>query len=475
MPSKKKQAPTSDPRSALPAVHELLAAAQAHPTLGRLDPSLCKRLLREALASLRRKPGATDVSTEAILALASANLSSHFTLRKVINGTGVLLHTNLGRAPIPEGALARLSEIRGYTTLELEPAGGKRSQRHLHVERLVQLLFGAESGCLVNNNAAALFLILSALAAGKEVIISRGEQIEIGGKFRIPDILEASGALLREVGTTNKTRVADYERAIGRRTALVLKVHKSNFRQEGFVEEPALASLAALCRRKRVPLVYDLGSGALHDLAPLGLPEPLLDETVVSQCGLVCLSTDKLIGSVQGGLVLGRKRWVEKLVSHPLYRVLRPDKLSLFLVLETLRLHRSSTPEQVPLRQMLSVSPRTLKRRAQALGRLAKKLAPRLDVQAVPSRAYAGGGSSPGQAIPSWALRLRDPNRGPQALHQAFLRHEPPILGYVRDEAFFVDVRTLLSEDDRLLRRALPRLLQPLEECPPSNDRLPGG
>lgn len=469
MPSRRKQGCAPDPRSSLPAVHELLAAAEAHPVLGTLDAALCKRLLRDVLARLRREVVPSPVSTEVVLEAASSQLSSRLTLRRVINGTGVLLHTNLGRAPLPEQALARLPEIRGYTTLELEPESGKRSHRHLHVERLVQLLFGAESGCLVNNNAAALFLILAALARGKEVVISRGEQIEIGGKFRIPDILEASGALLREVGTTNKTRVDDYEQAISPHTALVLKVHKSNFRQEGFVEEPALSSLGALCRRKRVPLVYDLGSGALNDLSPYGLSEPLLDEKTVSQCGLVCLSTDKLIGSVQGGLVLGKKRLVDKLVSHPLYRVLRPDKLSLFLVLETLRLHRSSTPDQVPLYQMLTASGQTLKRRAEALRRLAKKLAPRLEVQVVPSRAYAGGGSSPGQSLPSFALKLRDRERSAQALHQAFLRHAPPILGYVRDDAFFLDVRTLLPEDHRALRAALPYLLQP-GQCPPPND-----
>jgi L-seryl-tRNA(Ser) seleniumtransferase len=358
----------------------------------------------------------------------SAARSPH--LRRVINATGVIAHTNLGRAPLAERALERVQEVaRGYSNLEYDLDEGGRGSRQDHVAGILRRLTGAEAALVVNNNAAAVMLALAALAEGREVLVSRGELIEIGDGFRIPDVLARSGAQLREVGTTNRTRAADYESAIGPATAVLLRVHQSNFRVIGFTEQPRVEELADVARRHGLPLVDDLGSGALVDIGD----EPTARASLSAGSDLVCFSGDKLLGGPQAGIVVGRADLVESLRRHPLQRALRADKLTLAALEGTLTLALDS-PDEIPVLRMLRAPVEQVRGRAERLAAL-------VDGEVEETIARAGGGALPLSELPSFACAVEEELAAPLRLG------DPPIIGIVRDGRLLLDCRTLTDAE----------------------------
>src|SRR6266480_2530036 len=361
-------------------------------------------------------------------------------LRRVLNATGVIVHTNLGRAPLAETALDRVHEIaRGYSNLEYDVVAGGRGSRQEHVTGLLRRLTGAEAALVVNNNAAAVLLALAALADGREVLVSRGELIEIGDGFRIPDVLERSGARLREVGTTNRTRAADYEAAIGPETAVLLRVHQSNFRVVGFTEQPSLRELADVARRHNLPLVDDLGSGALVDIGD----EPTARASLAAGADLVCFSGDKLLGGPQAGIVVGRAELVEKLRRHPLHRALRADKLTLAALEGTLAL-AVDAPDEIPVLRMLREPPEAVRARATRLAELVHG-----EVEETVAR--AGGGSLPLTELPSFACAVEE------ELAVRLRAVDPPVIAVVRDGRTLLDCRTLTDGEAEEVAEAVRR------------------
>jgi len=351
-------------------------------------------------------------------------------LRRIINATGVIVHTNLGRAPLAEAALDRVREIaRGYSNLEYDLAAGGRGSRQGHVADSLRRLTGAEAALVVNNNAAAVMLALAALAEGREVLVSRGELIEIGDGFRIPDVLERSGARLREVGTTNRTRAADYEAAIGPETAVLLRVHQSNFRVVGFTEQPSLLELADVARRHNLPLVDALGSGALVEIGD----EPTARASLAAGADLVCFSGDKLLGGPQAGIVVGRAELVEKLRRHPLHRALRADKLTLAALEGTLAL-AVDAPDEIPVLRMLREPPEAVRARA-------KRLAELVDGEVEETIAKAGGGSLPLTELASFACAVEE------ELAAKLRAGDPPVVAVIRDGRTLLDCRTLTDAE----------------------------
>jgi L-seryl-tRNA(Ser) seleniumtransferase len=402
----------------LPSVDELARGS---------DDPLAIHAARSVLARARERieAGTDPGDLEALL---RAELTSARTpqLRRVINATGVIVHTNLGRAPLAEAALARVREAaRGYSNLEYDQAAGRRGSRQDHVAGILRRLAGAEAALVVNNNAAAVLLALAALAEGREVIVSRGELIEIGDGFRIPDVLARSGARLVEVGTTNRTRAADYEAAIGPETALLLRVHQSNFRVVGFTEQPTLNELAQVARSHELPLVDDLGSGALVEIGD----EPTPRASLSAGADLVCFSGDKLLGGPQAGIVVGRADLVEQLRRHPLQRALRADKLTLAALEGTLTLALDA-PEEIPVLRMLREPPESVRARAERLAELVGG-----EVEATVAR--AGGGALPLTELPSFACAVEERLAAPLRLG------DPPVIGIVRDGRLLLDCRTL--------------------------------
>ncbi len=363
-------------------------------------------------------------------------------LRRVLNATGVIVHTNLGRAPLPAAALARVAEVGGaYTNLELDLESGSRGSRQAHVAELLCRLSGAEAALVVNNNAAAVLLALAALADGREVVVSRGELIEIGDGFRIPDVLARSGARMVEVGTTNRTRASDYEAAIGADTALVLRVHQSNYRIVGFTASVPTSELARIAERAGLPLVDDLGSGSLNDLGD----EPTAAASLAAGADLVCFSGDKLLGGPQAGIVVGRADLVERLRHHPLQRALRADKLTLAALEGTLALH--ADPErarrEIPVLRMLDEPIEAVRERAERLAAL-------VGGEIEETVARVGGGALPLAEIPSAACAIEEPLAAPLRLG------DPPMLGIVRDGRLLLDARTLTDADvDEAVRAVL--------------------
>jgi L-seryl-tRNA(Ser) seleniumtransferase len=455
-----------DPRRSLPSsdrlVRALRAAAPELPAWAGL--AAARRVLGDARTRLAADPA--DPPTLEALVAAGLELARGLARprpARVVNATGVVLHTNLGRAPLAEGAArAAAAAAARYTDLELELGGGRRGDRLAAIGEMLAALSGAEAALAVNNNAAAMLLAVDTLARGREVVVSRGELVEIGGSFRVPEILERAGARLVEVGTTNRTHLDDYRRALGRRTALLLKVHRSNFEQSGFVAEVGLAELATLGRQRGVPVVEDLGSGTLVDLRGRGLPpESFAPARLALGAELVCFSGDKLLGGPQAGIVLGRRKRVAALRQNPLFRALRLDKLGLAALDWTLRALLDGRGErEIPVLRALLAAPEEVERRAHALAeRLARTAAGRIDVRVEETRAPVGGGSVPGLELASFAVALRS-HRGVDGLAAALRAGEIPVLGRVQKEALLLDVRTLLPGDDEVVERAFAAALR---------------
>ena len=384
-------------------------------------------------------------------------------LRRVINATGVVLHTNLGRAPLAARALARVQDVaRGYSNLEYDPAQRARGSRHAHVADLLVELCGAEAAAVVNNNAAAVLLTLAAVAGGRDVIVSRGEMVEIGGGFRIPDVMRQAGVTLREVGTTNKTRLADYVGAAGASTALFLKVHRSNFAVVGFTEEVGVAALAEAGRARGIPTMIDLGSGSLMDLGPLGFAgEPTVRSLVREGADLCTFSGDKLLGGPQAGLIVGRRALVAEVRAHPLMRAVRPDKMTLAALEATLEIYREgSAAEEIPALRMIASAPDVLARRKDRLLAALAARAPRVSATARAGRSAVGGGALPGVEPESWMVELAAPPLGADALAAALLAGDPPVVARIGGDRVLLDVRTLADDEIDETATAVARAVQ---------------
>jgi len=409
----------------LPSVDRLLADERLASEPHELALAAARVVLEQARETIR-EGGEPGPLVEAVLE--ELGRSRRPSLRRVLNATGVLVHTNLGRSPLAEAALARVAEVgSGYSNLEFDVERGERGSRQDHLGPLLQRLTGAEAALVVNNNAAAVLLALAALAEGREVVVSRGELIEIGDGFRIPDVLARSGARLVEVGTTNRTRAADYERAIGPETALLLRVHQSNFRVVGFTERPGLDELAAVARNADLPLVDDLGSGALASVGD----EPTPAESLRAGADLVCFSGDKLLGGPQAGVVVGRAVLVERLRRHPLQRALRADKLTLAALEGTLALALDpETRDEIPVLRMLHEPLEGVRARAE-------RLAEQVGGEVEETVARVGGGALPLAALPSAACAIDEELAAPLRLG------ELPVIGIVRDGRLLLDCRTL--------------------------------
>ncbi|MBH31886.1 MAG: L-seryl-tRNA(Sec) selenium transferase [Candidatus Marinimicrobia bacterium] len=384
-------------------------------------------------------------------------------LSSVINGTGIVLHTGLGRAPISQKvAVDAVKKAAAYTPLEFDLETGKRGERLDHVVPLITVLTDASSALVVNNNAAAVMLGLNTIAEGKEVIISRGQLVEIGGSFRIPDIIEKSGAFMKEVGTTNRTHLQDYERAISKGTAAILYAHTSNYRIEGFTKEVTVAELAHLAKRRKIPLMVDLGSGALVDLAPSGLPaEPMVKEAVDAGAGLITFSGDKLLGGPQAGIICGKKTLVSRLHRNPMYRALRCDKLTLALMERVLRGYSEKTPGENNLAYRLLSTPRkTLQKRGEkVLSLIPRKTTERLRIKLLDTTVEAGSGSLPVRSIESAALRFCPNKMKPTELARRFRMQEPPVVGYIKGNRFTIDLKAIPVSQIKNLAQAIGKVL----------------
>jgi L-seryl-tRNA(Ser) seleniumtransferase len=459
----------SKPLRGLPAVetllrHPLLAAAGADVPRLLLVESIRAELARER--SRLREGEAVSAAAEVLAerALRRAGEAFRPQLRRVLNATGIVLHTNLGRAPLAAPARAAVAGVAdGYCSLEYEIGTGRRGDRGAGVERWLRRLTGAEAALAVNNGAAAVLLVLSALAVGRRVLVSRGELVEIGGSFRVPEILEKSGAALVEVGTTNRTHLRDYERALARHhdVAAILRVHPSNFRIAGFTTRPGLEELCALAHRRRVALIEDLGSGALLDLVPFGLEhEPTVHESLAAGCDVVTCSGDKLLGGSQAGLVLGRRRWVDRARKDPLARALRLDKLALAALEATLPLYADPdrAVREVPVLAMLRLTPEELERRARRLAAALEERIPGLRTAVIRGHGEVGGGALPLQKLPGWVVEIQQRGHDAQTLERLARAAEPPVIGTIRAGRWRLDPRTLsaaeLDEVVEVLARA---------------------
>jgi L-seryl-tRNA(Ser) seleniumtransferase len=444
---------------ALPSVHQLLEEAPGTALVEANGRPLVRFAIQHVLDEERQSGAA--IEREARWARISAVIESlrRPRLRPVINATGVVLHTNLGRAPLAAAAADAAAHIgTRYSTLEFDPATGRRGRRHDLVADALRHLTGAEAAAVVNNCAAAVLLMLTALAKGKEVIVGRGELVEIGGGFRMPEIMRLSGARLVEVGTTNRTRLEDYASAITPRTGAVLKVHASNFEVVGFTESVELKPLAELAHDRGVLLLHDLGSGSLVDTSAYGLlAEPSLLDSLRDGVDLVASSGDKLLGGPQAGLLLGRKAIVDRVMKHPLARALRVDKLTLAAIAATLDLYLTQSVDALPIWEMMAASPDVIARRAGSWQSRLAELGIESDVLA--SASAVGGGSLPGERLPTTVLAISARRGGAAELLRRLREHEPPVIGRIEQGRILLDPRTVLPDEDEALLDAVARAI----------------
>ncbi len=457
----------------IPSVDDLLLQPRLAALAKRVDRNLVVEVARAALSDLRaRIAGETNftavsldaASVEEFIAAAVERILSR-SLQPVINATGVILHTNLGRAPLGEAVVEEFRRTATqYSNLEYDLEAGARGKRDVHTAELLTRLTGAEAAIVVNNCAAAVLVTLAALAHGGEVIVSRGELIEIGDGFRIPEIMEQSGAILREVGTTNRTRLADYENAIHEKTRLLLRVHPSNFTVTGFTDKPSLEDLVGLSQRSGLPLVEDLGSGCLVDLTECGIAEPTVRRSVEAGVGIVTFSADKLLGGPQAGILAGKKELITRVRRHPLFRALRVDKLTIAALEITLGAYLRAAWEEIPAMRMIRMSFQEVRRRAENLIRELRPELPldEVEIDVVDSTSLVGGGSTPAQSLPSKVIRIASARYSAAKLEQR-LRRAPAgvsLIGRVEDDRLILDLRTVLPEQEPLLIKTLAAALR---------------
>ena len=448
----------------IPSVDELLT----RPGMRELENHVGHRVLVEAtrtvLQRVREKisnGGAADVSAELLEneIRAETGALTVFSLQPVINATGVILHTNLGRAPLAPEALAHLAQAAGgYSNLEYDLDRGERGERDVHTNRLFNRLLGAERSLVVNNNAAAVFLALNTLADGAEVIVSRGELIEIGGSFRIPDVCAKSGAILREVGTTNRTRVEDYSAAISERTRVLLRVHPSNFRIVGFTERPRLEELTALAHQHNLLLIEDLGSGCMVDLASFGVREELpAGLSLAAGADIVTFSGDKLLGGPQAGILVGKSDILARIRKNPLFRALRVDKLTIATLEATVSLYLQGKLDSIPAFRMMRLSKDAIALRAVRLaGRISTNQG--FSASLRDGESVIGGGSTPGQTLPTCLVAVRRKQYSAAKLEEIFRKQQPAIIGRVERDEFLLDLRTVSEDQDEKIAEAFKKV-----------------
>jgi len=452
----------------LPSVDELLLRPRVAALTGILQRHFVVEIVRGVLAQLRREivsgtaASESDCSSQTIEQHIVAGVEKEIapSLRGVINASGVILHTNLGRAPLPVSMVEELRKTATqYCNLEYDISAGARGKRDVHSSRLIERLTGAEAAIAVNNCAAAVLLSLAALARGGEVIVSRGELIEIGDGFRIPEIMEQSGAVLREVGTTNRTRIADYENALNEKTRVILRVHPSNFTVSGFTEKPDVSELVALGQRTGLPVVEDLGSGCLMDLSSAGIMEPTARHSIEAGFSLVLFSGDKLLGGPQAGIVAGKKDLVQKVRRHPLFRALRVDKLTITALEVTLRAYLRGAWNEVPALRMMQLSAGEIAARARTLrDALLKQVAnAEVAIEITEGRSLVGGGSTPAQSLPTSLLRIASARCSAGELESRLRSSaiEIPIVARIEENHLLIDLRTVFPEQDLALLAAL--------------------
>ncbi|RMG66473.1 MAG: L-seryl-tRNA(Sec) selenium transferase [Calditrichaeota bacterium] len=449
---------------AIPSVQSLLQDLDVAPFA--VSPPFVKRIVQEEIERLREEildgNGRARMQADQVEPTLRRRILSRLatlarpSLNFVVNATGIILHTNLGRAPLSRQARAELLDALSYCNLEIDLTTGRRGHRVQHVEDLLRLLTGAEEALVVNNNAAAVLLVLNSLARRKEVPISRGELVEIGGAFRMPDVMKASGAKMVEVGTTNKTHLSDYQQAISPRTGAILKVHTSNYRILGFTKEVELTALVSLAHQHNLPLIYDMGSGALVDLTRWNLPaEPVVSEVLSQGVDVVTFSGDKLLGGPQAGIILGKSQYLKKIKKNHLTRALRCDKLTYAALGATLRayLEPEKIAEQLPVYRMLAISQEILEARANWVRQ--QLLDTPLRIAVCETESQMGSGALPLEAIPSVTLQVALPRRSPNWLAAQLRAHTPPVVGYVQQDALMLNLRTVQEEELPILVDAL--------------------
>ena len=454
----------------LPKVDELLNHERIKAAAAGLSHAQQIDALREVIEEKRQSilagsAGEAEVDGERIVDEAVCRLAAcrQMSLRRVINGTGVVLHTNLGRARLSRAAIEAVCRAAGaYSTLEYDPAAGRRGSRHDHVEYIITRITGAEAAMVVNNNAAATMLCLAAMGRDREIIISRGELVEIGGSFRIPEIMEESGAYLREVGTTNKTKYRDYEAAVGENTGALLKVHTSNYKIIGFTEEVSLSELKKLAEEHQLPLIYDMGSGLMTELADLGIDEPTVKDSLRAGADIVLFSGDKLLGGPQGGVIVGKKAYIERMKAHPLARVLRVDKMTLAAMEATFRAYydEETAREEIPVLSMLTRSKDQLRKAAEALKEKidSKNLGFLTEIEATEGK--VGGGSAPASILEGYAVTLRHDEISPQALESALREGELPVIIRLSHDRAVIDPRTVTEEEQKEIAEKLEKIMK---------------
>ena len=456
----------------LPAVDEVLRQEAISEAVETYPRTLVVRAIRNVLDRMRQAilngnlaidaQGFEQVNLVKEIVSEIQDLAS-FTLRRVINGTGIIVHTNLGRSLLCQDALDRLQLIgSGYSNLEYDLEAGKRGSRYVHAEAILCEITGAEGALVVNNNAGAVVLVLNTLAQGKEVVVSRGQLVEIGGSFRIPDIMSRSGACLREVGCTNRTHLSDYEDSIGPETALLMDVHASNYQIVGFTAEVGLEELVELGRKHAVPVMQDLGSGCFVDVTPFGLQgEPLVQDSVRSGVDVITFSGDKLLGGTQAGIIVGKKEFIAELRRNPLTRALRVDKLTLAALEATLRLYRDQDTaiQAIPTLNMIATDQKTLVDRANVLVKALRATIPEsIEVTTMDGSSMVGGGALPTQTLPTKLVAISSKEASAARLEAHFRGHVPPIIGRVEQELFLLDVRTLRPGDEDAIVAAAAKL-----------------
>jgi L-seryl-tRNA(Ser) seleniumtransferase len=456
----------------IPSVDELLLQPRLAALSKRVDRNLVVEVARAVLADLRARIAEDSnwtaisldgASVEELISIQVERILSR-SLQPVINATGVILHTNLGRAPLTETVVDEFRRsATQYSNLEYDLETGTRGKRDVHTSQLLTRLSGAEAAIVVNNCAAAVLVTLAALARGGEVIVSRGELIEIGDGFRIPEIMEQSGAILREIGTTNRTHIKDYENAISEKTRLLLRVHPSNFKVTGFTDKPALEELVALSQRSGLPLVEDLGSGCLVDLSGHGVSEPTVKQSVEAGVSLVMFSGDKLLGGPQAGIIAGKKELIARVRRYPLFRALRVDKLTIAALEATLGAYLRAAWDEIPAIRMIRATPQELKRRAENFIRELRPELPldEVEIEVADGSSLAGGGSTPSQSLPTKIIRIASARYSATKLEQR-LRRAPAgisVIARVEDDRLVLDLRTVFPEQEPLLVKTLVAVL----------------
>ena len=444
----------------IPPVHELLESCLEEPWGKDYSREQLLKIVRDELKDVRdnsaRNSSIPDKKTIVSKIGKRAEQVYRYSLQKVINGTGVIVHTNLGRAPISEAALTHLQEVSsGYSNLEFDLVKGERGTRDMHLDQILRAILPVESSLVVNNNAAALLLVLNSLAEGKEVIVSRGELVEIGGSFRLPDVMKKSGAILREVGTTNRTRTQDYKKAISDQTGMILIVHPSNYQIIGFVERPVLEELVELGKQHNIPVVEDQGSGILTDLTSAGIEdEPQVETRLRSGVDLITFSGDKILGGPQAGIICGKKKSVDQCRNNPLFRALRVDKLIYAALEATFMSYARGRETDIPAIQMISQSAEVLRERAgQWLQQLQQRF-PDAEWSLEATQNYIGGGVAPMKELASFAVSLK-PQKPAHEVARLLRKATPPVIARVENDRVFFELRTIRPDEEDLIIKAL--------------------